>query len=383
MGSQSLARPMNTSQETEDACAPHVILVAGGVGAGKSELIRHLVRNGGGHRVASLQAAAPTQWLFPRLGGGPTMNPYDHLLIELPPAADPRDFIDSAEPGAGSGTSARQTVVCVVNAETVLADFCSHDLMRSRIAGLALDDIRSLADVLTDQIEVAQVLVLNKTDRMSLSQKQGLIALLTVLNPEAWLTQTEYGRVPLPLVLGQQSLARRLRAITPGWKRALNGAAFPDADAHRISSLLYRERRPFHPQRLREFLGESWPGVVRSRGVFWIASRPDQAAELSQAGAARRYRAVSTWWAATLEGRNYAAGDVSDFLGVRWDPDFGDRRQEIIFVGIGLDAEALKERVDACLLTDDELRGGQARWQLLDDPFPMWPEVARAVRFLH
>jgi G3E family GTPase len=369
---------MSAPPNAVDIRPPHIILVAGVRHSGKSELIRHLVRNGRSYRVAGLQPAAPRPRPFWSLYSVPKANAYDHLLIELPPTADPRDFIDNA--GAGHDTDAftTSTVICVVNAETMLADFCSHELIRSRIAGLALDDVRSVADVLTEQIEAAQILVLNKADRLSPSQKHGLVALLTALNPEAWLTMAEYGQIPLPLVLGDEALAVRLRAITPGWQHALNGDAFPNAELYAISSLVYRAHCPFHPRRLHEFLGEPWPGVVRSRGIFWIASRPESVAELSQAGAARRYRAVSSWWAATLEGRSYIATDVSEFLGIPWDPTFGDRRQELVFVGIGLDTRALKERLDECLLTENELRRGREQWRSLEDPFPVWAETATA-----
>jgi G3E family GTPase len=359
-----------------DVGSPHVILVSGAARAGKSALIRHVLRAAGARRVASLEPASEWSSLRAHGAGGPP-RPLDQLLIELPVGADPTQYRRDAGVAEGDTVSSSETVITVVNAESVLADFCSHELIRSRIPGLPIDDLRSVADVLTDQIESAHVLVLNKTDRVRASQSQGLKALLTVLNPGAALLPAVHGQVPPEVLLSDASLNAGQQPVVPGWKRALNGESFPNEDVFGISSLVYRERRPFHPQRLHEFFGESWTGVVRSRGFFWLASRPEWAAELSQAGAARRYRAVSTWWAESLAGRSHVPDDVSGFLGVPWHPRFGDRRQELVFVGIGLDAMALKVRLDECLLTEDELRGDLARWRSLDDPFPLWAEPVR------
>jgi G3E family GTPase len=351
---------------------PHLFLVTGGRGAGKSALIQHLLDGAGDARVAYLLGTARSNLVW---YGGAAQS-FDKIVVELPAAADPVQY--RRDEDAASALPA-ETVITVVDAGTLLADFCSQELIRSRVAGLESTDLRSVADALTDQIEAADVLVLNKVDRVNASQRRGLEALLTVLNPAASLMLAEFGRLPLGALL-RDAPANPPSVIVPGWKRALDGQAFPNADELGISSLVYRERRPFHPQRLHAFFGEAWPGAVRSRGIFWLASRPEWVGEVSQAGAARRYRANTTWWASSLAGGSFAPDEVSRFLGVPWHPRFGDRRQEFVFVGIGLDAAGLKHRLDACLLTDEELARDVAHWRSFEDPFPLWGDAEHARR---
>jgi hypothetical protein len=134
--------------------------------------------------------------------------------------------------------------------------------------------------------------------------------------------------------------------------------------------------RPFHPQRLMSFLSEPWPGVIRARGTMWLATRMDWRGELSRAGAARRYRGISAWWASLLEGRSVDPRQAEEFTGIPWDPLFGDRRQELAFVGIGMDEQALSASLDACLLTGEEMRQSWEVWHTYYDPFPRWETPA-------
>jgi G3E family GTPase len=359
---------MNVVNLHENTRRPNLVFVAGATTAGKSSVIRHLVRNGRRYGAAGL-GAAPAEALPFLVEPHRGRRPHAHFLVELKGTDDPQTFLTPDVEGAGVSDS---RVVTVVNAETALADFCSQELIRPRNTSLADDGARAVADVLTEQIEAADTLVLNKLDRTSGDRKEGLVALLTALNPGARILESQFGCVSPEVIFAGGSSAGPGASRSPGWQRALEGSTFPNAQRLGISSLVYREHRPFHPARLHALFANSWDGVVRARGYFWIASRPAWVVELSQAGAARRYRAVSTWWAEILKGRTVVPVEVAEFLGVPWSEEFGDRRQELAFVGVGLNVAALKSRLDACLLTPEELRAGNVAWERFPDPFPTW-----------
>jgi G3E family GTPase len=314
-----------------------IVLITGLAGAGKTAVARHVRRH---------------------CGGG-------IAVIEGDPAS-----LDE------SHAASVRSVVAVLDAHTVLQDFCSRELLTGRCETGQSQDARLLADVLTEQIELANIVVLNKIDLVPGEGRSAIRALVTALSPSATILECVQGHVDPSVMLEVRAFNLAQAHASAGWALTLAGAPIPNAEEHGISTLLYRERRPFHPARLAEMLGDSWPGVVRAKGVFWVATRPDWAAELSQAGAARRYRAVTSWWAATLQGKTFEPHEVETFLGIPWDPIYGDRRQELAFVGLNFDADALKQRLDACLLDDLELRRGAEVWQTYADPFPPWGLVA-------
>jgi G3E family GTPase len=164
----------------------------------------------------------------------------------------------------------------------------------------------------------------------------------------------------------------------PRWARELRGEHTPETEEYGIKSFVYRARRPFHPQRLMDLFHSDWPGVVRSKGFFWLATRMEWVGEMSQAGGMLQHKAVGFWWAVAPESERLRASEsIED-----WDPNFGDRRQEIAIIGIDMDEQALRRRLDACLLTDAEMAAGIRSWRRLHDPFPQWrvaePDTADA-----
>jgi G3E family GTPase len=339
-----------------------VTVLSGFRGAGKSTLAAHVSRVRTGARVALIiDEGAPPEALAARVHALASTGAHDVLVIELSGDADASSVAVALDaPDVQPRAAILDTWVAVVDAGSLLADFCSS----------------RCADALTEQIELANVIVLNKLDGIEPTAKAGLVALLTALNPVATILQCQFGCVSPGAVLRRHHFRLDEAHASPGWAKALAGAPIPNADRHGISAFVYCERRPFHPERFTHFLNASWPGVVRSKGVFWIATRPDWAADLSQAGGSRRYRAVTSWWAATLEGKAFEPQQIESFLGIPWDPLFGDRRQELAFVGIGLNERELRARLDACLLSDDELRRGPELWQTFTDPLPPWGLVA-------
>jgi G3E family GTPase len=346
---------------------PLITLVAGMPAAGKSTVIRHLLATSPDGQLVCLKCT-PTCTALKAMRDLPRET-YDHLLIELMPFDDPDVVRESL---AGAGFDREQIrVATVLSAQTLLTDFCSQDLVGDRPPHL-LDDMRTVADVVTGQIESADVLLLNKSDRVDERERGGLVSLLTALAPHVPRLESRWGAVARDRLLAALFGESATRGAPNGLALAFAGAAFPEAARLDISSLVFRERRPFHPERLYQLFSETWDGVVRAGGFFWIASRPDWVGEFSQAGAARRYRAVSSWWAATLEGRNIDRKEIEQLLDIEWDPTHGDRRQELAFVGIHFDPDDLRRRLEACLLTPRELRAGRELWLTLEDPFPRW-----------
>ena len=157
-----------------------------------------------------------------------------------------------------------------------------------------------------------------------------------------------------------------------GWARELAGEHTPETQAYGISSFVFRARRPFHPQRLMALMQSDWPGVVRSKGYFWLATRMEWVGELSQAGGALQHQAAGFWWAAAPEKERPDPARARELIGVDWDREFGDRRQELVFIGIDMDEAHLRRRLKRCLLTDAEMALGPSRWREFPDPFPAW-----------
>jgi G3E family GTPase len=350
-----------------------IVLVAGLPGSGKTALALHVHRHCGG-RIAVVEGEHMEVQDIVGLAGALAERNHDAVVVELPASIDPAWIASSLEE---SRATSLHSVVAVLDAHTLLGDFCSKGLLSDRCGtGSLSEDTRSLADVLTEQIELANVIVINKTDLVPLESKPELRALVTALNPSATILECVQGRVVPSEIMEAREFKVAQAHDSTGWALTLADTPIPNAEQHGISTLLYRERRPFHPTRFAQLLSDSWPGVVRAKGVFWVATRPDWAAELSQAGAARRYRAVTSWWAATLQGKTFEPHEIETFLGIPWDPTYGDRRQELAFVGLNFDPETLKQRLDACLLDDAELRRGAEVWQTYTDPFPPWGLVA-------
>jgi G3E family GTPase len=207
---------------------------------------------------------------------------------------------------------------------------------------------------------------------VSAAERERLMAILKSLNPRARIELSEFGRVSLDRVLDTGLFDFAQAEQAPGWLAELRGEHLPESEAYGIRSFVYRARLPFNPQRFWDLVQEEWEGVVRSKGFFWLASRPTRAGSWSQAGGACRYGAAGFWWAAVP--REHWPGDPEGLALIQshWDPATGDARQELVLIGIGMDEAALRARLDACLLTEEEMRYGASWWQNLPDPFPSW-----------
>jgi G3E family GTPase len=299
---------------------------------------------------------------------------YDYLLIEGTGIAEPRPiaatFSFRDENGVSLSDFARlDTMVTVVDAANLLTDYSSADLLADR--GLQRDgeDRRTLIDLLVDQIEFADVVVINKISDVSEEVRAEIRRTVASLNPDARQVETDLGKVPLAALLDTGLFDEEKAAAHPLWHKELYspGEHVPETEEYGVSSFVYRTRRPFDPKRFRAFLDEPWPGVLRAKGHFWLATRPRHVGLMSAAGAQRRCEPMGLWWAAVPRQDWPSHQQFHQHLQSRWHSAWGDRRQELVFIGVGMDETGVRTALDGCLASADP-----RDWADLEDPFPAW-----------
>ena len=301
---------------------------------------------------------------------------FDYLVVESTGISEPlpvaQTFTFRDEVGQSLSDLARlDTMVTVVDGLNFLRDYGSQDDLRRRGVALNDGDGRAVVDLLVDQVEFADVIVVTKTDLIGAADLARLQGILAQLNPGARQVIARHGALDPTEVLGTRRFDMIRAQSSPGWLRALNGEHVPETVEYGITSFVYRARRPFHPARLRAFFDAEWPGVLRSKGFFWLATRMSQVGMWSQAGASCRVDPVGYWWAAVARER-WPDGEARAELERNWSDPWGDRRQELVLIGQGLDRERYARMFDQCLLTDAEMELGPARWATFEDPFPAW-----------
>lgn len=392
-----------------------VTVLSGFLGAGKTTLLNHILNNREGRRVAVIVNDMSEVNIDARLvrEGGAALSRaeeklvemsngcicctlredllieirklaaagrFDYLLIESTGIAEPlpvaETFTFRDDDGHSLSDIARlDTMVTVVDGYNFLRDYSSRDLLAERGEQAGEEDERTVVDLLIEQIEFCDVIVLNKTDLMSAEAISQLEAILASLNPRARIVHSSFGKVALDSVLDTGLFDFDAAADAPGWLQELRGEHVPETEEYGIASFVYRQRRPFHPARLHAWLQQGWPGVVRSKGYFWLATRPMLVGSWSQAGAVSRHELAGLWWAAMDEADWPQDDDSRAMIASRWEEPWGDRQQELVLIGMGMDQAALTAAFDACLLNDEEMALGPQGWLALPDPFPRW-EIA-------
>ena len=304
---------------------------------------------------------------------------YDYLVIESTGISEPlpvaETFTFADENGVSLSDNARlDTMVTVVDALNFLNDFDRAKSLQDVGENLGEDDQRSVADLLVEQVEFADVLLISKIDLVSEEALNRLINILKTLNTEATILPIENGKVPLKKVLstGQFSFEKAQQA--PGWLKELRGEHLPETEEFGISSFVYEARRPFYPEKFHAFLhSKDIAGkLIRSKGFFWLATRPQFAGSWSQAGGMARYGAAGLFWKAVPKEQWPDDPDYLNAIAEQWVEPFGDMRQELVFIGQGLDKADIIEKLNACLLSDEEVMKGSQAWMDLPDPFPSW-----------
>jgi G3E family GTPase len=306
---------------------------------------------------------------------------FDYLLIESTGISEPlpvaATFDFRTEDGESLSDVARlDTMVTVVDAVNLLKDYASTDFLGDR--GEALEnDKRTLVDLLVEQIEFADVIILNKIDDASPAQQEAARKIIRALNPEAEIIEANHSQVPFDRVLDTGRFNFEKAQQHPLWYKELYGFAehTPETEEYGVKNFVYRARRPFDPVKFDKFIKESWPGVIRAKGHFWLATRPQWLGEISQAGSIIRTQALGFWWASVPIERWPDDPFWRKKLRENWNSVYGDRRQEIVFIGTGMDEASLRARLDACLVPGRPAME-IAEWAKLRDPFPVWRRAA-------
>ncbi|MEM9752446.1 MAG: zinc metallochaperone GTPase ZigA [Planctomycetota bacterium] len=391
-----------------------VTVLSGFLGAGKTTLLNHVLHNREGRRVAVIvndmsevnmdgpavrdgeASLSRTEEKLVEMSNGcicctlredlieevtrlAKEGRFDHLLIESTGIGEPMPvaatFSFRDEDGFSlSDVADIDTMVTVVDARNLPRDLKTADDLRDREMALGEEDERTIVDLLTDQIEFANVIVVNKCDLVNEDELGELEGLLRAMNPEAELVRATRGDLAMDRIVGRGLFDEEAASQMAGWAKELAGEHVPETEEYGIGSFVYRARRPFHPLRLIASAQEEGllQGVTRSKGYAWLATRPERVAVWSSAGVSYSLDYAGSWFATVPRDQWPEDPETRAWIEERWDENTGDCRQEIVFIGVRLDREGITKKLDDCLLTDEEIREGPEAWRSIKDPVASW-----------
>jgi G3E family GTPase len=376
-----------------------VTVLSGFLGAGKTTLLNHVLNNRDGLRVAVIvndmsEVNIDAQWvknevklsrteeklvemsngcicctlredLIKEVSTLAKQGKFDYLLIESTGISEPvpvaQTFtFDTGEQLLNLADITRlDTMVTVVDAFNFFKDFGSADTVLTRGMTGDNEDQRSIVNLLTDQVEFANVIVLNKSDLIPADDLKLLEGTLLKLNPDARIIKTSFGKIDPKDILNTKLFNYAKAEQSAGWIKELNNLHTPETEAYGISSFVFRDHRPFNPDRLWSYIQRRWPGnVVRSKGVFWMVSRPDHALLWSQAGGSSKAEVYGKWWASVSmadRARSEAYMENQDFIQKKWNKTWGDRLNELVMIGQSLDKEKVRQELEECLCNEAEI----------------------------
>jgi len=391
-----------------------VTVLSGFLGAGKTTLLNHILHNKEGLKVAVIvndmsevnvdarlineqNVLSRTEEKLVEMSNGcicctlredlmieveklANEGRFDYLLIESTgisepvPVAQTFSFVDDEKGIDLSKFSYIDTMVTVVDCFNFFNDFGTNELLVDRKLTDMEGDHRTIVNLLTDQIEFANVIILNKTDLVD-AQTVGLLkASIQKLNPGAKIIQSNFSKVEPKEILNTKLFDFEEAQSSAGWQKELEGGVHtPETEEYGISSFVFRNQKPFHPDRLWKYINEEYPSsVIRAKGLFWLASRPDDAINFSQAGGSSKLEKAGVWWASMTfnERTNYQSFvDNREYIESKWSKQWGDRMNELVFIGQDIEKEKMIADLEKCLLQDSELKQFESK-KGFPDPFP-------------
>lgn len=392
-----------------------VTVLSGFLGAGKTTLLNHILHNKEGLKVAVIvndmsevnidanlikaeNTLSRTKERLVEMSNGcicctlredlmieveklAKENRFEYLLIESSgisepiPVAQTFSFVNEEENIDLSRFSYIDTMVTVVDAFNFFKDFGSDQTLQDRKASDIENDNRTIVNLLVDQIEFANVIILNKTDLVNEKELALLKASITKLNPVAKIVTSTLGRISPSEILNTQLFKYEEAESSAGWIRELEGIHTPETEEYGISSFVFRDERPLHPHRFWQFITSDFPqSIIRSKGLCWIASRPEQAINWSQAGGSMKAEGAGVWWASMLLRERMTFNNFVEFQDIieeRWTAKFGDRLNEIVFIGLQMDEKLIRNQLEKCLCKPDEIMDLQDGFFSNKDSFPI------------
>ncbi|MDO6519394.1 GTP-binding protein [Zobellia uliginosa] len=376
-----------------------ITVLSGFLGAGKTTLLNHILHNKQGLKVAVIvndmsevnidaqfieneNTLSRTEEKLVEMSNGcicctlredlmieveklAAQNKFDYLLIESTGISEPipvaQTFTFESEDGAIdlSRISYVDTMVTVVDGFNFLKDFSSPDYLATRSLTDIEGDHRTIVNLLTDQIEFANVIIINKIDLITRDQLEELKAIIHKLNPEACIITATESKVELTNIINTGMFDYEKAEASAGWIQELENEHVPETEEYGIGSFVFRSKKPFHPERFLTYLNQSFPqNIIRSKGLFWLASRSDQALLWSSAGGSCKADSAGVWWTSMpfSERINYASfTENQEQIEADWDVLFGDRKTELVFIGQHINKEKMISELEDCVLTDPEI----------------------------